>query len=229
MCADVLPPQRFQRRDNPEEYSIQPSAGQSQDSPYLTGPTAYTVAQGICFFKPSEDPQSSRIIKAKRKTGQTLYTTGQLWRGPSGGIWAEVDVARSPNEMGWALVSGPGFGLKGPALVDPTDSQEGGTVMVCVRFTKDPIFSAVISKKEKVATLIDLLSKQCGLNSKEIILTKGLPGKAPNGSGNLLPADYTKPDDVLRNDMIIGNCQIEDMLNLIYLGSFEDDYRPGAI
>ena len=39
---------------------------------------------------------------------------------------------------------------------------------------------------------LDLQQRLC----EETILTKGLPNKAPNGSGALLPVDYTDPKDL---------------------------------
>lgn len=39
------------------------------------GPTQYTVAQGVCFLKPDEDPKSTKILKAKRPVGPVALET----------------------------------------------------------------------------------------------------------------------------------------------------------
>eukprot|EP00439_Symbiodinium_sp_Y106_P085340 s87_g28.t1 len=190
------------------------------------GPAEYTVAQGVCFIKPSEDPQSGKILKAKRPVGSKIYTTGTTWKGPQGGLWAEVDVARSPGEMGWVLVSGPGFGLRGPCLIDP-EANDGASQMIHIRWLKDPpIFNCMMPKAATVGDLVDTFCSRTGLNRKETILTKGLPRKAPNGTGALLPVDYTDPKDVLFREMTIEEAQIRDTLNLVYVGHFDEDYNP---
>eukprot|EP00931_Biecheleriopsis_adriatica_P100436 TRINITY_DN75759_c0_g1_i1.p2 TRINITY_DN75759_c0_g1~~TRINITY_DN75759_c0_g1_i1.p2 ORF type:complete len:203 (+),score=34.56 TRINITY_DN75759_c0_g1_i1:60-668(+) len=190
------------------------------------GPTAYCIAQGVCFIKPSEDPSSGKILKVKRPVGSMIYTTGETWRGPQGGLWAEVDVARSPGEMGWALVEGPGFGMRGPALIDPCGA-DGASQMIQIRWLKDPpIFNCLMPKTATVGDLVEAFCSRTGLNRKETILTKGLPKKAPNGSGALLPVDYTDPKDVLFNEQTIEEAGIRDTLNLVYVGHFDEDYNP---
>eukprot|EP00439_Symbiodinium_sp_Y106_P085533 s87_g28.t2 len=206
---------------NKRAATITELANLSQD-----GPAEYTVAQGVCFIKPSEDPQSGKILKAKRPVGSKIYTTGTTWKGPQGGLWAEVDVARSPGEMGWVLVSGPGFGLRGPCLIDP-EANDGASQMIHIRWLKDPpIFNCMMPKAATVGDLVDTFCSRTGLNRKETILTKGLPRKAPNGTGALLPVDYTDPKDVLFREMTIEEAQIRDTLNLVYVGHFDEDYNP---
>ncbi|CAJ1380935.1 unnamed protein product [Effrenium voratum] len=186
------------------------------------GPTEYTVAQGVCFIKPSEDPKSTKILKAKRPVGLPGCNSGTTWRGPQGGLWAEVDCARSPGEMGWVLVEGPGFGLRGPCLIDP-EANDGASQMIHIRWLKDPpIFNCMMPKSATIGDLVDTFCARTGLNRKETILTKGLPSKAPNGSGALLPVDYTDP----KERMTIEEAQIRDTLNLVYVGHFDEDYNP---
>eukprot|EP00913_Durusdinium_trenchii_P008660 g8134.t1 len=189
-------------------------------------PTQYIVAQG--------DPTSQKILKAKRPVGSKIYTTGTIWKGPQGGVWAEVDIGKSPGEMGWALVEGPGFGLRGPSLIDP-EANDGASQMIHIRWLKDPpIFNCLMPKTATVGDLVDTFCARTGLNRKETILTKGLPNKAPNGSGALLPVDYTDPkdlaaylrEDVLFREMTIEEAKIRDTLNLVYVGHFDEDYNP---
>eukprot|EP00931_Biecheleriopsis_adriatica_P011595 TRINITY_DN112677_c0_g1_i1.p1 TRINITY_DN112677_c0_g1~~TRINITY_DN112677_c0_g1_i1.p1 ORF type:complete len:214 (+),score=34.63 TRINITY_DN112677_c0_g1_i1:50-643(+) len=190
------------------------------------GPQAYCVAQGVCFLKPSEDPASTKIVKTKRPAGSMIYSTGQTWRGPQGGLWAEVDVARNPGEAGWALVEGPGFGMRGPALIDPA-AADGTSQMIHIRWLKDPpIFNCLMPKSATIGDLVDAFCSRTGLNRAETIFTKGLPSKNPNQPHMLLPVDYTAPKDVLQNDMTIAEAQISDTLNLVYVGHFDEDYNP---
>merc|ERR550532_3435566 len=68
------------------------------------------------FIKRADDPASPKIIRMRKPIGSYVHSTGLLWRGPNGGVWAELDAAKG--EMGWALVEGPGFGIAREALVD---------------------------------------------------------------------------------------------------------------
>eukprot|EP00930_Biecheleria_cincta_P010100 TRINITY_DN112023_c0_g1_i1.p1 TRINITY_DN112023_c0_g1~~TRINITY_DN112023_c0_g1_i1.p1 ORF type:complete len:247 (-),score=39.05 TRINITY_DN112023_c0_g1_i1:35-736(-) len=204
------------------------ASGYSQSVPapkvasgYGEGLTSYCVAQGFCFFKPSNDPSSSTIIKAKRPAGSLIHTTGKTWRGPAGGVWVEVDsfvMPDLPEGVGWALVDGPGFGLRGPALIDPglldKDYQQ-----INVRFsTSTPIFSCVIGKQKTVGDLVHEVCSRLGLKRVEVVLTKALPKDAPDGSGQL-PVDYTVPEDMLNQSLqTIDSAKISQDLNLIYVG-----------
>lgn len=191
------------------------------------GPTVYKVAQGQIFLKHSEEPAGGRIVKAVRPVGAVIYTTGHSWTGPRGGKWAEIDVARSPGEMGWILVEGPGFGVNGPLLIDP--SVETKMQLVQIQGPdKDVIFSLMMQTDQKVKQLIDALCKRTGLNPKEVVLTKGLPGKAPTGSGIPLPVDYVPAKYVLTKDMTIEGADIQEAVHLMYIGHFDEDYRPSA-
>jgi len=193
-------------------------------SVYGQGPTCYLVSVGICFIKPSEDPASTKILKAKRPVGSKIYTTGVTWKGAQGGLWAEVDVARSPGDMGWMLVSGPGFGLKGPALIDPAVADRAWTTIQIKYHPKDPpFFTCFMPKNAKIGDLIDILCSRTGLNHTETILTKGLPAQNPNGQG-LLPVDYTDPKDVLFREQTVQEANIRDCLQLVYTGHFDEDY-----
>jgi len=74
-------------------------------------------------MKRSEDPSSGKISKVKVPPEVRIYSSGRVWTGPSGGRWAQLDASRG-GEAGWVLVEGPGFGLRGPALVDPASAEE---------------------------------------------------------------------------------------------------------
>eukprot|EP00811_Abedinium_folium_P003629 NODE_13339_length_1171_cov_5.636973.p1 GENE.NODE_13339_length_1171_cov_5.636973~~NODE_13339_length_1171_cov_5.636973.p1 ORF type:complete len:253 (+),score=95.84 NODE_13339_length_1171_cov_5.636973:142-900(+) len=69
-------------------------------------PTAFRILRGEVYRR-RED--SEKIIKVSRDVGSTVRTTGETWRGPSGGLWAKLDTS-SGEKPGWAYVEGPGFG-----------------------------------------------------------------------------------------------------------------------
>mmetsp|Transcript_19073 Transcript_19073/g.44858 ORF Transcript_19073/g.44858 Transcript_19073/m.44858 type:complete len:282 (-) Transcript_19073:466-1311(-) len=93
------------------------------------GPSIYLCATNSLFLKKSSNPRSGKIVKQKRDPGSQVQSTGRTWTGPSGGLWAELTPsAETSKEEGWdhawALVDGPGFGLDGPALIDPDHPPE---------------------------------------------------------------------------------------------------------
>jgi len=70
-------------------------------------PTAYRVLRGEVFKKASIEAQ--KIIKLDKAVSAIIRTTGEVWEGPGGGRWAELDVG-SGEKKGWVYVEGPGFG-----------------------------------------------------------------------------------------------------------------------
>jgi len=93
------------------------SAGAMAAAPAIAS-TVYKLPPDVehVFLKRSEDPTKGAIAKVKRSAEYRVHSTGRVWVGPSGGRWAEIDASKS-EEKGWALLEGPGFGLKGPALM----------------------------------------------------------------------------------------------------------------
>mmetsp|Transcript_22403 Transcript_22403/g.62908 ORF Transcript_22403/g.62908 Transcript_22403/m.62908 type:complete len:208 (+) Transcript_22403:90-713(+) len=183
------------------------------------GPTSYCVAEGVCFLKPSESPEEGAIVKLQRQVGTRIHTTGREWTGPQGGVWAEVDVLREANmRMGWINVRGL---TRRPLLVDA--AAEGMPQVVRLRYTKkSPIFSCMMRGDETVGDYIDLFASRTGLDGNSIILTKRRPGKAPDGSGNVVSVDSMTRSDVLERHMTIRSADITDTLSLVYTGDFEE-------
>lgn len=70
-------------------------------------PTAYRVLKGDVYKKPAKD--SEKILKLERKVGTIVRTTGEVFEGPNGGRWAELDQ-ESGEKKGWVYIEGPGFG-----------------------------------------------------------------------------------------------------------------------
>mmetsp|Transcript_59174 Transcript_59174/g.152214 ORF Transcript_59174/g.152214 Transcript_59174/m.152214 type:complete len:212 (-) Transcript_59174:100-735(-) len=202
----------------------------TQDGVTSGGPTTYVASVDLAFFKRDKDPKSSKIVQTRRKVGSSVYTTGNIWTGGKGAKWAEVDAERSTSDSGWILVEAPpdaGFRVSGPLLVDPNSETQSGSLMIRIRWNKDPpIFNCLLPKTATVGQLVANLCARTGLNKKEVVLTKGLPAKDPRGSGLLLPMDYTSHKDVLFNEQTISEAHITDTLNLVYLGHFDEDYAP---
>lgn len=93
--------------------------------PIVTGgPNVYVCGTNAIFLKKSSNPRAGKIVKQKREMGSQVRATGRTWTGPSGGMWAELLPSSEGSkeeswDKAWALVDGPGFGLEGPALIDP--------------------------------------------------------------------------------------------------------------
>lgn len=82
----------------------------------------YICSTAAIFLKKSQDPASGKIVRLKREVGTSVLTTGNTWTGPGGGLWVELEASASEEHGGWALVQGPGFGLRGPALVNRSEA-----------------------------------------------------------------------------------------------------------
>eukprot|EP00931_Biecheleriopsis_adriatica_P012435 TRINITY_DN113575_c0_g1_i1.p1 TRINITY_DN113575_c0_g1~~TRINITY_DN113575_c0_g1_i1.p1 ORF type:complete len:172 (-),score=37.90 TRINITY_DN113575_c0_g1_i1:1-516(-) len=98
-----------------ESHSQKRPEASSQAAPgyFSEEPGTWSILRGVCFRKDGQDPETALIKKSKRAVGETLLTTGRCWRGPSGGVWAELDASHGG---GWALIEGPGFGVEGPLM-----------------------------------------------------------------------------------------------------------------
>lgn len=196
------------------------------------GPTLYHSAHGVVFVKRSEDPSVGSIVKMSWPVDRPVRTTGLLWTGPSGGVWAELDPMHG--DFGWAVVRGPGFGVSGPVLVDPGNTS--AMVLIRVHYlgqTRDEagiVYETYMGRDETVGSLTRRFAKACNLNQKLIMLTKGLPGKQPNGTGALLPADYIQSKDLLKAEQTFESLGFvgEVLLYLVYTGYWEDYRKVGS-
>mmetsp|Transcript_2006 Transcript_2006/g.4442 ORF Transcript_2006/g.4442 Transcript_2006/m.4442 type:complete len:210 (-) Transcript_2006:141-770(-) len=71
---------------------------------------------GVCYKKAS--PEDAKITKFRRRPGYTVTTTGRIWTGPNGGVWAELDASQGPSTAeGWLLVRGGELAKHGPLLL----------------------------------------------------------------------------------------------------------------
>lgn len=98
-----------------EDFSDRPFHGILGKASLAKEPRYYRVVLGTLFVKPHEDPHSEKILKVNLSPGTTVTTTGQLWRGRHGNVWAELDPGRY-KDWRWACVMGPGFGIGSPLL-----------------------------------------------------------------------------------------------------------------
>ncbi|CAE7680962.1 unnamed protein product, partial [Symbiodinium microadriaticum] len=62
--------------------------------------SVWNVLQGVWIRKDGEDPTTQQVKKAKRR--QPLHCTARRWRGPGGGLWAQLDAAI--HGPGWVLI-----------------------------------------------------------------------------------------------------------------------------
>ncbi|CAJ1332148.1 unnamed protein product [Effrenium voratum] len=62
---------------------------------------AWKILQGLCFRKDGTDPRAPQIKRLKR-SGELELGAGR-WRGPNGGLWAELACEPEP---GWVLLEG---------------------------------------------------------------------------------------------------------------------------
>jgi len=193
------------------------------------GPQVYRCIQGVLFVKRSEEPTHEVIMKLRRPLGTFVYSTGYLWRGLSGGIWAEFDAQKG--EMGWVLVKGPGFDLDGPALIDATAESFQGAVSLAVEslgktaLKSKAIFETFIDKESPISYVKHLLCEATGLNSQFVCLSKDKPGKMADASGGkdyLLPASFMQPLDGQVRLSSFGGDHVQ--LYLVYTGDFNEDY-----
>jgi len=80
----------------------------------------YYVTLGVVFKKPGTDPETQKILKLTRKVGSIVHTTGKIWKGPTGGIWVELDVSSGDSgageKPGYVMIDAAGFGTPGPCL-----------------------------------------------------------------------------------------------------------------
>lgn len=185
----------------------------------------YRSASSIVFAKRSERPDTDKIVKLNRAVGSIVYSTGMVWLGPGGGKWAELDASKG--ELGWMLVSGPGFGLQGAALIDASKddlitvhvhllggaeqgSQPGGIV-----------WESLVSTEGTIGDIKKSMCKDTGLIYGMCCFSKEMPCKAPN-NGVRLPADYM-PE--LQDIKKIESCKFpaHATVYLVYVGDLPRD------
>eukprot|EP00435_Cladocopium_sp_Y103_P027689 s327_g6.t2 len=80
------------------------------DAIFLEDAGAWMPLHGVCLRKDGADP---RMLK---KMPKVFHCTERRWRGPRGGLWAELDWSKHP--VGWVLMEGAPKELKieGPLL-----------------------------------------------------------------------------------------------------------------
>jgi len=75
---------------------------------------------GVVFKKPGDDPQTQKVLSLNRKVGHVIHTTGNVWKGPSGGFWVQLDTSGGDTgageKPGYVMVDASGFGTPGPCL-----------------------------------------------------------------------------------------------------------------
>lgn len=192
------------------------------------GPNAYLVAQGICFLKRSRNPCSTQITKVVKAVGTVLHTTGKTWRGQQGRIWAQMAADGSPDDSGWVLVEGPGFGVVGPLLLGCSDGMgAAGAPSVQVKLGREVVFECLVPPSATVSQLLQVMCARTRLTPSRVILTKAAPRLDPR-TGVPLPADFAPEGKVLRPNMLLRDVHNGEPFLLHYCGDFKADYhKPG--
>mmetsp|Transcript_51220 Transcript_51220/g.158691 ORF Transcript_51220/g.158691 Transcript_51220/m.158691 type:complete len:235 (+) Transcript_51220:161-865(+) len=190
------------------------------------GPKLYCVIQGALFVKRSSNPESKKIIKLQRPVGTNLHATGKTWRGPGGGLWAQLNATRG--ETGWVLVDGPGFGLAGPALVDAAKDRELVRIdIVLLDHQALPIFESLVPKDLTIRKLKRMMCQKTGLIEGHCCLGKDPP--VHPDSREVISIDYMPS---LQDDKTVGSLGFPGAgrVYCIYLDELPQDFkRPEPI
>mmetsp|Transcript_116723 Transcript_116723/g.326505 ORF Transcript_116723/g.326505 Transcript_116723/m.326505 type:complete len:226 (-) Transcript_116723:116-793(-) len=166
------------------------------------GRAEYRVMQGPLFRKPGADPSAPKIVRLVRPVGSRVRATGRTWRGPSGGMWIELDTSAG-EKPGWLLVEGPGFNQPGPHLERVEPGEEEPLVLrvlspiddshlcdICVRASQ-----TVGDAKRWVALRLP------GLRLEKIIAAREKPSGKTHGMGlRNFPASWVVEDAVRMRD-----------------------------
>jgi len=195
------------------------------------GVKLFTATFDFVYVKRSADPQQGAVTKLPCKPGTAFFSTGALHVGPLGGEWIE-EYARD-GAARWLLVEGPGFQTDGPMLLDEGPAAEHVPVAVhyCAARRVVCLFRTLVSRGATVQRLASRLCGATGLSPKAAML---VPRAAPSGDG---------PQDArLRGELLMGGQALlphmtlrsygfkrETDVFLAYAGSFEEDYRGGAL
>mmetsp|Transcript_73210 Transcript_73210/g.218428 ORF Transcript_73210/g.218428 Transcript_73210/m.218428 type:complete len:232 (-) Transcript_73210:55-750(-) len=191
------------------------------------GPTLYCCSQGVLYVKRSSKPDSKKIIRLQRPVGTSVRATGTTWRGPGGGLWAELDEARG-SEGGWALVNGPGFDLSGPALVDASKDKDLVLLeIVMLDYQALPVWASLVPKDLTIRKVKRMMCQQTGLVEGHCCLGKDPP--VHPDSKEPISIDYMP---TLQDDNTVASLKFSGTgrIYLIYLDELPQDFkRPGAI
>eukprot|EP00913_Durusdinium_trenchii_P013099 g12295.t1 len=107
------------------EAGLEPGEGES-DGIFLEDAGVWTVLQ-VLLRKDGPDPRNLQIkihscrCWRPKKAPKRLHCTARRWRGPMGGLWAELDPGH--HSAGWVLLEGAPVELKldGPLLQRASD------------------------------------------------------------------------------------------------------------
>mmetsp|Transcript_31834 Transcript_31834/g.74385 ORF Transcript_31834/g.74385 Transcript_31834/m.74385 type:complete len:223 (+) Transcript_31834:84-752(+) len=189
------------------------------------GSKLYQCAQGVLFVKRSQDPSSTKIVQKSRHIGAKIYSTGEIWTGPGGGVWMECDAASG--DYGWMLVKGPGFGLQGPALL-ACEHEENYYVEVYLLTAEAAalVLERLSTPDATVAGVKQWLQQRTGLNAKHCCLSNDLP---PMNNGQRAGVDYmpeVSDSKSLRDLKKIEELGIKHVrFYLVYVGDYPDGFK----
>uniref|UniRef100_A0A7S1RDL0 Uncharacterized protein n=1 Tax=Alexandrium catenella TaxID=2925 RepID=A0A7S1RDL0_ALECA len=134
--------------------------------------------------------------------------------------------------MGWVLVQGPGFGLRGPALIDPSDQAFQGVVSLAVQntgktsSTSQVVLETLIDASSNVGFVRQLLREELGLSAQFCCLSRSKPSRVEDKGGQeyVLPAAFMQPlDDQAQLSSLSASDHV--LLHLVYTGDFAEDFN----
>lgn len=139
----------------------------------------YFVVQGPLFKKPGKEPTTDKVVKISRQVGSVVKTTGNTWKGPSGGEWVELDSSAG-EKPGWLLIEGPGFNVPGPMLEKA--SLEGELPVVLKLFsmiTNSELCEICVDASQTIGTLKKWISLRDPHNLKagKVLIAREKPGE----------------------------------------------------
>jgi hypothetical protein len=176
---------------------------QARDEKY--GPAEYRIMQGVLFKKPSKDPASEKVIQLNRPVGSKIKTTGETWKGPSGGEWVYLDPF--VEKEGWVLIKGTGSladGRRGPLLEKVVPGEEEPILLTVFSPDKNELCKACVRQSQTLAALKVEIGRQCpDLNIQYVqLLSMEARGTKMHG--------FKRYQDFNENELLVKTLALED-------------------
>jgi hypothetical protein len=187
--------------------------------------TDYWVVQGTLFKKPGSDPETQKIIKLTRPLGSVVKTTGQIWTGPSGGQWVQIDPGA--DKPGWLLVEGPGFNVPGAMLERAECGQEPPLVLKLYSMITSSVVCEICVQRGSTISSVKqwiALHDPHGLKASKVLVSSEMPSESEQLSFSIASFPQSK---LYKDGMKLGDTGLRsgDQVPYFYLGESADDGR----
>lgn len=198
---------------------------------HRSGTVTYRSVHDVLFTK-----EMGGLIKHRpQRVGSCVFTTGNEWRGPQGGLWVQA----SKSESLWYLVQGPGFGVDGPCLVN-----EAGTLdhlQISVNFVSTAgdfrVLDTFMPQSNTVRSLRKQLCEQTQLKPRGTIILSRSEKRCADSKeldGAPVPIEAIGPvvstPEVLEDSRTLASYKLGQRatLYLLYNYEFAADYLGGS-